>query len=53
MLPIRWMALETLEDYTYKYDTKTDVWSFGVVLWEIQSGGKRLKFDHFVNIISR
>lgn len=38
MLPVRWMALESLEDYTY--DTKTDVWSFGVVLWEIQSEGK-------------
>ncbi|KAJ7382832.1 hypothetical protein OS493_032467 [Desmophyllum pertusum] len=38
LLPVRWMALESLEDYTY--NTKTDVWSFGVVLWEIESGGK-------------
>jgi len=38
MLPVRWMALESLENYTY--NTKTDVWSFGVVLWEIASGGK-------------
>ncbi|CAH3022247.1 unnamed protein product, partial [Porites evermanni] len=37
MLPVRWMALESLEDYTY--NTKTDVWSFGIVLWEIESRG--------------
>ncbi|CAH3022246.1 unnamed protein product [Porites evermanni] len=38
VLPVRWMALESLVDYTYS--TKTDVWSFGVVLWEIESGGE-------------
>ncbi|XP_073230391.1 angiopoietin-1 receptor-like [Porites lutea] len=37
MLPVRWMALESLEHYTY--NTKTDVWSFGIVLWEIESRG--------------
>ncbi|KAL9962082.1 hypothetical protein ACROYT_G031152 [Oculina patagonica] len=38
ILPVRWMALESCEDYIY--NTKTDVWSFGVLLWEIESGGK-------------
>ncbi|XP_068736382.1 tyrosine kinase receptor Cad96Ca-like [Montipora capricornis] len=37
-LPVRWMALESIEDYIY--NVKTDVWAFGVVLWEIASGGK-------------
>jgi c-src tyrosine kinase len=34
--PIRWMAPESLKDTVYS--TKTDVWSFGIVCWEIFSG---------------
>lgn len=37
-LPLRWMALESIEDNFY--NNKTDVWSYGVVLWEIGSLGK-------------
>ncbi|VDM24629.1 unnamed protein product [Toxocara canis] len=36
--PMRWLAPETLQDGFY--DCRTDVWSYGVLMWEVYSGGK-------------
>ncbi|XP_038066608.1 tyrosine-protein kinase receptor Tie-1-like [Patiria miniata] len=36
-VPTRWLAIESLLDRTYT--TQSDVWSFGILLWEIASIG--------------
>uniref|UniRef100_A0A5K3F9M9 Tyrosine-protein kinase n=1 Tax=Mesocestoides corti TaxID=53468 RepID=A0A5K3F9M9_MESCO len=36
-IPIKWTAPEAL--YSNRYTSKCDVWSFGILLWEMFSGG--------------
>ena len=43
LLPIRWMATEC---FNGKFSEKSDVWAFGVTMWELFTLAKQLPYRH-------
>lgn len=44
LLPVRWMSPESV--MYGRFTLESDVWSFGVVLWEVYSFGKQPYYGH-------
>lgn len=44
MLPVRWMSPESVKYGCFT--NESDIWAFGVVLWEIYSYGRQPYYGH-------
>ncbi|CAL4145492.1 unnamed protein product [Meganyctiphanes norvegica] len=47
LLPIRWMSCESI--LQGRFSSKSDVWAFGVTLWEIFTMARRRPYDELSN----
>lgn len=53
-IPIRWTAPEAIA--YRKFTSASDVWSFGIVMWEVMAFGERPYWDmsnHEVNLFGK
>ena len=50
-LPVKWLAIEVLQFQEY-VPIKSDVWSFGVLTWEIFTCGKEPYLGNYLNLQS-
>ena len=46
-VPVRWMAKEC---FANKYSTRSDVWSFGVTMWEVFTLGKCIPYEDMTDM---
>ncbi|KAK2150888.1 hypothetical protein LSH36_384g05024 [Paralvinella palmiformis] len=53
--PLKWYAPECI--YYFKFDSKSDVWSYGIALWEATSYGEKpykgMKGNQILNLIDK
>uniref|UniRef100_A0A1B0CEU7 Tyrosine-protein kinase-like otk n=1 Tax=Lutzomyia longipalpis TaxID=7200 RepID=A0A1B0CEU7_LUTLO len=47
VIPLRWMAPECLQDDDYS--TKSDVWAYGVLVWELFTQAREIPFETLSN----